>query len=46
MKEQIISGTIPENLPAEKHIKEAKKEIKQLERKELKSIDESKSPTT
>lgn len=28
-----IGGTMPEQLPTEKHIKEVKKEVKQLERK-------------
>jgi len=34
-----IGGTMPENLPAEKHIKEVKKETKRLEKMERKKIE-------
>lgn len=33
-----IGGELPENLPAEKHIKEVKKELKQLEKLEAKKL--------
>ena len=33
-----IGGELPENLPTEKHIKEIKKEIKQLEKIENKKL--------
>ncbi|MDO8584871.1 MAG: DNA damage-inducible protein D [bacterium] len=39
-----IGGTTPEYLPTEKHIKEVKKEVKQLERMEKKKIDGKRKP--
>lgn len=37
-----IGGELPENLPTEKHIKEVKKELRHLERKEIKNLKEGK----
>ena len=33
-----IGGETPENLPTEKHIKEVRKELKQLKRMEMKKL--------
>ena len=33
-----INGALPENLPVEKHIEEVKREIKRLERGEIKKL--------
>ncbi len=41
---QDIGGTTPENLPTEKHIKEVKKEIRQLERIEKKKLKKGANP--
>lgn len=37
-----IGGELPENLPTEKHIKEVKKELKQLGRIEIKKLKDKK----
>ncbi len=37
-----IGGELPENLPTEKHIKELKKELKHLEKTEIKKLKKSK----
>ena len=39
-----IGGTLPENLKPEKHIKEIKKEMKQLEKQEKKALLSAKKP--
>jgi DNA-damage-inducible protein D len=39
-----IGGTLPENLKPEKHIREIKKEMKQLEKQEKKTLFSSKKP--
>lgn len=37
-----IGGELPENLPTEKHIKEVKKELKQVEKEEIKKLKDGK----
>jgi len=37
-----IGGDLPENLPTEKNIKEAKKELKRLEKEEIKKLEDKK----
>lgn len=38
-----IGGTLPERLPTEKHIKEIKKEMRQLDKKSLKKLEEGRN---